>query len=240
MELARKLAREMDEHRTVSRLARLRPQRVRRLALARGPRALRGRRGGGDRRAVRLPARARPPRGPDPRRRGRTSPSTPTSGSRSASSGSRRGWSARTVRVQARVRPGRPPAPAGRRSPSEEHGKTMIYSTSARVRGPVEAAQARRRPAARCCSPSAAGACCCRPAAARSGAAATATSCSTTPASRAATPRSARGPDGWTIEDLGSTNGVRVNGAQIRGAAGRCEPGDRIELGSTELVFEVG
>ncbi len=34
VELARKLAREMDEHRTVSRVAHLRAQRVRRLPLA--------------------------------------------------------------------------------------------------------------------------------------------------------------------------------------------------------------
>ena len=43
-------------------LAHLRAQRVRRLAVARGPRALRGRRARGHRRAVRLPARARPAR----------------------------------------------------------------------------------------------------------------------------------------------------------------------------------
>ena len=44
---------------------------------------------------------------------------------------------------------------------------------------------------------------------------------------------------GWTIEDLGSTNGVIVNGEEIHGVQA-LRPGDRIELGSTEVVFEAG
>jgi hypothetical protein len=46
------------------------------------------------------------------------------------------------------------------------------------------------------------------------------------------------GPDGWTVADLGSTNGVRVNGAQVRGVQ-LLAPGDLVELGSTEIVFEL-
>jgi hypothetical protein len=46
------------------------------------------------------------------------------------------------------------------------------------------------------------------------------------------------GPQGWLVEDLGSTNGVRVNGEPLRGAR-PLTPGDRVELGSTEVVFEV-
>jgi hypothetical protein len=42
----------------------------------------------------------------------------------------------------------------------------------------------------------------------------------------------------WTIEDLGSTNGVRVNGATVAGAH-RLRTGDRIGMGSTEMTFEV-
>jgi len=45
--------------------------------------------------------------------------------------------------------------------------------------------------------------------------------------------------DGWELQDLGSTNGVRVNGRTIR-AAQPLHPGDRIEIGSTEIVFELG
>ena len=40
----------------------------------------------------------------------------------------------------------------------------------------------------------------------------------------------------WSITDLGSTNGVEINGERVRTA--RLEPGDRIVLGRTELVFE--
>lgn len=46
------------------------------------------------------------------------------------------------------------------------------------------------------------------------------------------------GGGGWTIEDLGSTNGVRVNGMEIRGAR-EVSAGDRIEVGSTEMLFEI-
>ena len=40
----------------------------------------------------------------------------------------------------------------------------------------------------------------------------------------------------WTIVDLGSTNGTRVNGNAVKSA--RLRPGDRIRLGEVELVFE--
>jgi predicted component of type VI protein secretion system len=46
------------------------------------------------------------------------------------------------------------------------------------------------------------------------------------------------GPAGWTVADLGSTNGVRVNGEEVRGARALA-PGDLVELGSTQIVFEV-
>jgi hypothetical protein len=42
---------------------------------------------------------------------------------------------------------------------------------------------------------------------------------------------------GWAIEDLGSTNGVLVNGERLYGSR-KLRVGDRIELGSTEIVFE--
>lgn len=46
------------------------------------------------------------------------------------------------------------------------------------------------------------------------------------------------GEEGWTVSDLGSTNGVRVNGQDIRGPF-VLQPGDRLQLGSTELVFDI-
>jgi hypothetical protein len=42
----------------------------------------------------------------------------------------------------------------------------------------------------------------------------------------------------WAIEDLGSTNGVRVNGLAVAGAH-ELRTGDRIGMGSTEMTFEV-
>jgi len=43
---------------------------------------------------------------------------------------------------------------------------------------------------------------------------------------------------GWFVADLGSTNGVAVNGARIE-QAHALRPGDRIELGTTVLTFEL-
>jgi hypothetical protein len=44
--------------------------------------------------------------------------------------------------------------------------------------------------------------------------------------------------DGWTIADLGSTNGVVVNGVRVERAQA-LRAGDRIEIGTTVLTFEV-
>ncbi len=46
-----------------------------------------------------------------------------------------------------------------------------------------------------------------------------------------------RADGGWTIADLDSTNGVKVNGRKVGRA--RLEPGDEIELGTSRLRFEV-
>ena len=46
------------------------------------------------------------------------------------------------------------------------------------------------------------------------------------------------GADGWTVEDLGSTNGVQVNRGTITGVL-QLNDGDHIELGNTEIVFEL-
>ncbi|MHB1539630.1 MAG: FhaA domain-containing protein [Solirubrobacteraceae bacterium] len=43
---------------------------------------------------------------------------------------------------------------------------------------------------------------------------------------------------GWTVADLGSTNGCKLRGRLIAGAE-QLRPGDRIELGSTVIVFEL-
>lgn len=48
-----------------------------------------------------------------------------------------------------------------------------------------------------------------------------------------------RDPHAWTIEDLGSTNGVRVNGRSIERGEHELNDGDSIGVGSTELLFEI-
>ena len=45
-----------------------------------------------------------------------------------------------------------------------------------------------------------------------------------------------REDDGWAVHDLGSTNGIKVNGHRSRG--GRLSPGDEITLGLSRLTFE--
>ncbi len=46
-----------------------------------------------------------------------------------------------------------------------------------------------------------------------------------------------RGDEGWELVDLGSTNGVKVNDRRVEHATLR--PGDRIRIGVTELTFEL-
>jgi Protein of unknown function (DUF3662)/FHA domain len=43
--------------------------------------------------------------------------------------------------------------------------------------------------------------------------------------------------DGWVVADLGSTNGIKVNGHQVESAA--LQPGDRVTFGLIDLSFEL-
>jgi pSer/pThr/pTyr-binding forkhead associated (FHA) protein len=43
--------------------------------------------------------------------------------------------------------------------------------------------------------------------------------------------------NGWMVVDLGSTNGIKVNGRRVEQA--NLRDGDRITLGLTELDFEL-
>jgi hypothetical protein len=120
--------------------------------------------------------------------------------------------------------------------PMGEHGETMIYSTSARVRGPVEEAHARRSSALI----SVAG----RrlPIPPRGATIGRSRDCDIILDDVGISRRHAeiRPADaGWTVGDLGSTNGVRLNGRAVTGTQ-TLQSGDRVELGSTEIVFEAG
>jgi len=44
--------------------------------------------------------------------------------------------------------------------------------------------------------------------------------------------------NGWTLEDLQSTNGTRVNGKRVRSSA--LQSGDEIEIGNLRLAFLIG
>jgi hypothetical protein len=142
------------------------------------------------------------------------------------------GIQARLVRAGAQSE--EPPRP----EQLEEHGHTMIYSTSARVRGPVEEVRARRQVTAallavggrRLRVPP------------EGGTIGRSRDCDIVLDDVGISRRHAEirpSPEGWTVRDLGSTNGVLVNGQEARGTQ-QLHPGDRVELGSTEIVFEVG
>jgi Protein of unknown function (DUF3662)/FHA domain len=127
-------------------------------------------------------------------------------------------------------------AEAPRESPAER-GETMIYSTAARVGGPVEEAHA-RRPAPRAMLAighrrmliPAPGAVLGR-----------SRDCDIVLDDAGVSRRHAEirpAADGWTIMDLGSTNGILLNGEEVRSSQ-PLHAGDRIALGTTEIVFEV-
>jgi pSer/pThr/pTyr-binding forkhead associated (FHA) protein len=47
------------------------------------------------------------------------------------------------------------------------------------------------------------------------------------------------GSQGWTIADLGSTNGVRVNGRPVGASPAPLNDGDHVELGTAQVTFEI-
>jgi hypothetical protein len=132
------------------------------------------------------------------------------------------------------------PSPPVRSAPIEQPagdaGHTMIYSNAARVRGAVEQTGTRRQTKAlllldgrRLLLP---------PRGAMLG---RSQECDVVledsgVSRRHAEVRSHAG--GWEIEDLGSTNGVRLNGLAVQGAH-QLSSGDRIGMGSTEMLFEI-
>ena len=112
----------------------------------------------------------------------------------------------------------------------------MIYSTSARVRGPVEEAQAHRLTRALLSVGSRR-----LPLPLQGGVIGRSRECEVVLEDTGVSRRHAElrpDADGWVVTDLGSTNGVRVNGQDIHGAH-PLHAGDRIELGSTEIVFDI-
>ena len=115
-------------------------------------------------------------------------------------------------------------------------GETMIYSSSARVRGAVEEARAHRPPQAMLVVGGHR-----LPLPAAGGTIGRSRDCDIVLQDAGISRRHAEvraSSQGWTIVDLGSTNGVLLNGRQVHGVQ-PLAPGDRLGLGSTEAVFEV-
>jgi hypothetical protein len=129
--------------------------------------------------------------------------------------------------------------PEPERAPREEQdeaGHTMIFSNSERVRGAVEQTTTRRRSKALLVVSGR------RLLVAPRGAViGRSRECDVVLDDSSISRRHAElRPQGgaWTIEDLGSTNGVRVNGLTVDGPH-RLRSGDRVEMGSTEMLFEI-
>jgi hypothetical protein len=117
------------------------------------------------------------------------------------------------------------------------HGETMIYSSAARVRGEVEQAQGVRRSRALVTVGGRR-----LPIPPRGATLGRSRDCEIVLDDSSISRRHAEirpAGDGWTVADLGSTNGVRLNGRTVQSAQA-LHDGDRVELGSTEIVFELG
>ena len=141
------------------------------------------------------------------------------------------GIQARLVRAEGEA------VPQGRPLPEEQdRGHTMIYSTSARVGAPAAAARPARHPRALLLvggrrvlvAPS-------------GGVIGRSRECDIVLDDAGVSRKHAEvrpSASGWYVRDLGSTNGVHVNGVLLDGMH-ELTPGDRIEIGSTELVYEL-
>ena len=121
-----------------------------------------------------------------------------------------------------------------------DHGRTMVYSTADRVQEPLQKGGRSRPSAARRAFVVAEGK---RPPVAPGGAViGRSRECEIVLADSNVSRRHAElrpaGDGGFTVADLGSTNGVRVNGRPVSGAQ-PLRPGDRIELGTAEVVFDL-
>ncbi len=128
-------------------------------------------------------------------------------------------------------------AEEGHHAVQADHGNTMIYSTAGRIRGPVEEAQGPRPTRALLIAEG-------RRHVIPPGGATIGRSrdCDVVLADANVSRRHAEvlpaAAGAWTVADLGSTNGVLVNGRRIAGAE-LLTAGDRIALGTAEIAFEL-
>jgi hypothetical protein len=171
----------------------------------------------------------------DPRESEEEPQSAPAARRASAASSGGSGASSQPRIAAAAARaPAAPPASAY--AEPEEVGNTMIFSNSQRSRDAVEQVGGRRRPKALLLVSGR------RLLVAPRGATiGRSRDCDIVLEDSSISRRHAElrpGGQGWTIEDLGSTNGVRINGLTVHGPS-EVRTGDRIEIGSTEMLFEI-
>jgi hypothetical protein len=137
--------------------------------------------------------------------------------------------------IQARlVRPPENEAGAARQG---DHGHTMVYSTAGRLREPLDEVRAERRGRAIVLAEGK------RMVVGPGGAVlGRSRECDIVLGDSNVSRRHAEirpgDQGGWTVADLGSTNGVRVNGRAISGATA-IESGDEIDLGTVRVQLEV-
>ena len=121
------------------------------------------------------------------------------------------------------------------RAQQGDHGKTMVYSGAGRIQEPLEEVRAARRRGILVAEGK-------RMAIGPHGAVVgRSRDCDIVLSDSNVSRRHAEirpdGTDGWTITDLGSTNGIRVNSRPVTTA--RLQPGDRIVVGTVDARFEV-
>jgi hypothetical protein len=118
-----------------------------------------------------------------------------------------------------------------------DHGKTMVYSTSSRVQEELHEARTARAGRAMIVAEGKR-----MPVGAGGAVIGRSRECDIVLQDSNVSRRHAEirpcGGDGWTIADLGSTNGVKVNGRQIASAT-PLKPGDDIAVGTVDVKFEV-
>lgn len=121
-----------------------------------------------------------------------------------------------------------------------DHGRTMVYSASDRVQEELEETRHAQRAVARRAFVVAEGRR--MPVPSTGGVIGRSRDCDVVLADANVSRRHAElrpVANGWTVADLGSTNGIRVNGARAAGAT-PVTSGDRIDLGTVAITFEVG
>jgi hypothetical protein len=128
-------------------------------------------------------------------------------------------------------------APDGEQAVQADHGNTMIYSTAGRLRGPLDETNGPRATRALLLAEG-------RRHVIPPGGATIGRSrdCDVVMADANVSRRHAQvlplAAGTWTISDLGSTNGVLVNGRRVSGSE-QLTAGDRIVLGTAEITFEL-